>query len=162
MKAAILTVSDSCAEGLRPDLTGPALTKMLSTSDWEIVESCIVPDEISAIRAAICRLSHSADLLMSAGGTGVSPRDVTPEAVAPLLEKQIPGLAELMRLRGLEETEFSVLSRSLAGVLNQALVLCLPGSVRGATQSLQAVLKLLPHAIELLRGQTEHTDKGPL
>jgi molybdenum cofactor synthesis domain-containing protein len=96
------------------------------------------------------------DLIVTTGGTGLAPRDVTPEAIRPLLEKEIAGLPELMRLRGLESTDFAALSRSLAGTRGATLILSLPGSPKGATQSLQAVLNILPHAVDILHGKTAH------
>ncbi|MFQ5740572.1 MAG: molybdenum cofactor biosynthesis protein B [Acidobacteriota bacterium] len=156
--AAVITVSDGCARGLRPDLSGSALSKMLASEGFSVVHTCTVPDEIALIREAVCRWSRpDVRLIVTTGGTGIAPRDVTPEAIRPLLEKEMPGLGELMRLRGLEDTAAAAISRSLAGVLNRTLVLCLPGSVKGATQSLAAVAKLIPHILDLLSGATEHS-----
>ncbi len=157
MKAVVVTISDGCASGARPDLSGQALRRLLGRNGWELSRFEVVPDEVKRIADTVVRLSRSeADLIVTSGGTGIAERDVTPEAVRPLLEKEIPGIAELMRLRGLEKTEFAAVSRSLAGVLNGTLVLCLPGSPRGAADSLSAVIKLLPHLVDLLRGNTEH------
>lgn len=155
-KAALITISDGCAAGTREDVSGPSLARLLSENGWEVAGIAIVPDEIEAIRREVKKATGSARLIILTGGTGISLRDVTPEAVRPILDKEIPGFGELMRLRGLEQTEKAALSRSLAGCIGTSLVLCLPGSAKGATQSLAAVLSLLPHAIDLLEGRTGH------
>lgn len=162
MKAAVLTVSDGCYHGARQDLSGQELRRLLQESNWTIVESRLVPDDVETIRQQVHAWLqlNSLDLIVSTGGTGLGPRDVTPEAILPLLEKEVPGMAELMRLRGIEKTPFAALSRSLAGAAGRTLILCLPGSPRGAADSLQAVLTLIPHAVELLKGNTEkHPDE---
>ena len=158
MKAVVLTVSDGCFHGQRPDLSGQALAKQLRDAGWEVAANRIVPDETADIQEQVLACSDSDDinLLVATGGTGLGPRDVTPEAVRPLLTKEASGLAELMRLEGLKKTPFAALSRSLAGARGQTLILCLPGSPKGATESLDAVLKLLPHAVDLLQGRTRH------
>lgn len=156
MKAIVITVSDSCAKGLREDLSGPCLAERLRQDGWEVTNLLQVPDEPSAIEAALRLCGAHSDLMITTGGTGLSSRDVTPEVVRPLLEKELPGFGELMRLRGLEKTPYAVLSRSLAGTLGQSLVLCLPGSPAGAVESLEAVLPQLRHALGILKGSTEH------
>lgn len=158
MKAAIITVSDGCYHGEKEDRSGPALSKVLAENQWEVSATKIVPDEIFSIQTQIIFFSEQSDidLIVTTGGTGISPRDNTPEAIRPLLEKEVDGLAELMRSRGIESTELAALSRSLAGVRNRTLILAVPGSPQGATESLQAVVELLPHAINLIRGQTKH------
>ncbi len=158
MKAAIITVSDGCYHDKREDTSGRKLAEMLTENQWEVLSTHIVPDELSRIQAQVRKLSQDAqiDLIVTTGGTGLAPRDVTPEAIRPLLEKEIAGLPELMRLRGLENTDFAALSRSLAGAREETLILSLPGSPKGAAQSLQAVLKVLPHAVDILHGRTAH------
>lgn len=157
IKAAVITVSDGCAAGLREDISGPSLARLLKENGWEIRGVSVVPDEIEAIQPEVRKLlADSVRLIVLTGGTGVSPRDVTPEAIRPILNKEIPGLGELMRLKGLEQTEKAALSRSLAGSIGASLILCLPGSAKGALQSLAAVLGLLPHALDLLEGKTGH------
>lgn len=157
MKAAVLTISDGCSRGEREDRSGPALIRMLETEGWTPAAAETVPDNVKAIREAVARLGSSgAVLIVTTGGTGLSPTDVTPEAVRPMLDKEIPGLGELMRLRGLDHTPFAALSRSLAGLYGHRIVLCLPGSEQGARQSLEAVLKLLPHALKIASGDSGH------
>ncbi len=158
MKAAVITISDGCYHDKREDTAGRKLAEMLTENQWEVLSTHIVPDELPRIQAQVRQLSQDAqiDLIVTTGGTGLAPRDVTPEAIRPLLEKEIAGLPELMRLRGLENTDFAALSRSLAGTREETLILSLPGSPKGAVQSLQAVLKILPHAVDILHGRTAH------
>lgn len=158
MKAAIITVSDGCYHGEREDASGPALSKVLAENQWEVSASKIVPDEIFSIQTQILFFSEQSgiDLIVTTGGTGISPRDHTPEAIRPLLEKEVDGLGELMRSRGIGSTDLAALSRSLAGVRNRTLILAVPGSPKGATESLRAVIGLLPHAIDLIQGRTRH------
>ena len=157
MKAAVVTISDGCYHGQREDLSGEALSELLTQQGWSVDFRRIVPDEVERIRAQIVELSdQTLNLVVTTGGTGLGPRDVTPEAIRPVLEKEAEGLAELMRLRGLEKTDFAALSRSLAGVRKETLILALPGSPKGATESLEAVIKLLTHAIDLIQGRTKH------
>ena len=158
MKAAVITISDGCYHKKREDTSGQKLSQMLTENQWEVVSTHILPDDLSRIQEQVLELTQDAeiDLIVTTGGTGLAPRDVTPEAIRPLLEKEIAGLSELMRLRGLESTEFAALSRSLAGARGETLILSLPGSPKGATQSLQAVLKILPHAVDILHSRTAH------
>jgi molybdenum cofactor synthesis domain-containing protein len=158
IQVAILTISDSAVAGTREDLSGPALQARCEELNWTVVQRDVVPDEETAISQ---RLKSWADdsvagLILTTGGTGVSPRDVTPEATRAVLDREILGLAELMRAKGLEQTKFSVLSRALAGNRRQALIVNLPGSPKGAVFSLAAVESLIPHILDLLRGKTEH------
>lgn len=157
-KAALLTISDGCFHGHRQDSSGDALRQTLQESGWSVSDAAVVPDEVDQIQHQIATWSAYPEirLIVTTGGTGLAPRDVTPEAVKPLLDKQIPGLGELMRLRGLEKTPFAALSRSVAGTIGSTLLLCLPGSPKGAVESLQAVLKILPHAVDIAGGKTEH------
>lgn len=158
LRTAILTVSDGCYHGERDDLSGRALAEQAESLGWEVAERGLVPDEADQIREAVESWAgrRDLDLLLTTGGTGLGPRDITPEAVSPLLDKTADGLAELMRSEGLKKTPFAALSRSLAGVLKDKVVLCLPGSPKGAVESLQAVQKLLPHAVDLAQGRTQH------
>lgn len=159
MRAAVITISDGCYHKKREDSSGHALAEILSENQWSVAVTRILPDELTMIQDQIRNLTQNSqkiDLIVTTGGTGLGPRDVTPEAIRPLLEKEVRGLAELMRLRGMESTPLAALSRSVAGTRNRTLILSLPGSPTGATQSLQAVLKVLPHAVDLLQGRTTH------
>ena len=159
MRAAIITISDGCFHQQRDDDSGRALDRILKQNQWEIVSTHLLPDELSPIQDIIRDLTQDSQdigLIVTTGGTGLGPRDVTPEAVQPLLDRDVRGLAELMRMEGLKSTPFAALSRSLAGTRNQTLILCLPGSPKGATESLEAVVDLLPHAVDLVQGRTAH------
>ena len=155
-RAAVLTISDSCARGERNDLSGPAVSRALQEHHFAIVETRIVADEHAAIQKAIVELTRKARLVVTTGGTGISTRDVTPEATRAVCGRMLDGIAERMRREGEKKTPFAVLSRGLCGVCGTSLVLNLPGSPAGAVESLQAVVDVLPHAIQILAGKTEH------
>lgn len=155
-RAAVLTVSDSCARGERNDLSGPAVIQALEDHHFSVIESRIVADDYTAIQKAIVELARRARLVVTTGGTGISARDVTPEATRSVCGRMLDGVSERMRREGEKRTPFAVLSRGLCGVCGTTLVLNLPGSPAGATESLRAVADVLPHAIQLLAGKTEH------
>ena len=158
IRIAILTISDSAAAGTREDRSGPALAERATQFGWQIAQLKLVRDEMSEIAEAMTRLADSGiiDVILSTGGTGMAPRDVTPEAVRTVAEREIPGFGEVMRAKGRESTPMAALSRSGAYSRGPVLILTLPGSPRGAVQSLEAVADLIPHAVNLLHGQTEH------
>jgi molybdopterin adenylyltransferase len=158
VSVAILTISDSAVAGTREDTSGPALAERCRELRWEIVAIALVADEEVAIETRLKEWADegSATLILTTGGTGVAPRDVTPEATRRVLDREIPGLAELMRQKGLEQTKFSVMSRALAGTRKRSLIVNLPGSPRGALFSLLAIESVVPHAVELLQGSTCH------
>ena len=156
--AAILTVSDSCHKGLRQDASGPRLRVVLAEAGFEIKTSRIVPDDVERIASALRELSGEARFIVTTGGTGIASRDVTPEATRSVCERVIDGIAELMRREGVKHTPFAALSRGVCATLGTSLVLNLPGSPKGAEQSLRTVLPLVPHALDLLAGKTEHSD----
>ena len=159
IRAAVLTVSDRCSRGLATDTSGPALAEMLRTRlGAEVVESRCLPDEEEQLAA--CFVSWSSpdrgiDLILSTGGTGLAPRDVTPEAARSVFEREHPGLMELARLRCLVKTPRTFLSRGVAGTIGKTLILTLPGSLKGSTENLEALLDILPHAVETLRGEVQ-------
>ncbi len=155
-RAAVLTVSDSCARGERTDASGPAVARTLQEHHFAIIETRIVADDHGSIQKAIVELSRKARLIVTTGGTGISARDVTPEATRSVCGRMLDGVAERMRREGEKKTMFAVLSRGLCGVCGTSVVLNLPGSPAGAVESLQAVIDVLPHAIQILAGRTEH------
>jgi molybdopterin adenylyltransferase len=160
IRVAVVTVSDSAVAGARQDLSGPAVRDRAQSFGWTVSETQLVPDESPQIADLLRRLADSGDvsLILTTGGTGVALRDVTPEAMRGVIEREIPGIAELMRSEGLKFTPMAALSRGLAGVRGRTLIVNLPGSPGGAVQSLDAIAKLVPHVLELLAGRTEHTD----
>ena len=155
LRAAVLTVSDRSARGEREDRSGPALRKELRALGWELTALEVVPDEKGRIVEALLRLSDSADVVLTTGGTGLSARDVTPEATREVVEKELPGVSEAMRSAGLKHTVRACLSRGVCGSRGECLILNLPGSPRGATESLRAVAGAIPHAVEILKGGTD-------
>jgi molybdopterin adenylyltransferase len=156
-RAHVITVSDGVAAGTREDVSGPALQSLLRNAGFDVSGPVVVPDRQDGISEAIvAAVAGGADLVVTTGGTGLGPRDVTPQATAALLDYEVPGLGELMRRAGTSSTPMAALSRSLAGVRGHSLVVNVPGSVRGATESLEAILPAVPHAIQLLHGHTKH------
>lgn len=154
--AAVVTVSDSCARGLREDASGPAVAELLERSGFRVVAKQVVQDDSMQIQNALVHLALEARLIVTTGGTGIAERDVTPEATAAICDRLIDGVAERMRIEGSKKTAYAALSRGVCGMRGKALILNLPGSPAGAVESLQAVMDLLPHALELLGGNTEH------
>ena len=154
LRARVLTVSDRASRGEMADDSGPAVLRLLRDAGFQVGDVEVVPDDRAEIQAFLRSAAPEADLLVTTGGTGLAPRDVTPQATAELLDYEVPGVAELMRAVGLTKTPMAAVSRSLAGVRGGCLVLNLPGSVKGATESLEAVIPILGHACAQLQGRT--------
>jgi molybdopterin adenylyltransferase len=156
--AAVLTISDSVSAGTRADRSGPAVRERLEQLGWSVSVMETIPDETSEIGVRLATLADGGQVsaIFTTGGTGVAPRDVTPEATRAVIDREIPGLGELMRASGRKATPLAVLSRSVAGTRGRVLIVNLPGSPKGAVESLDAIVELVPHVLELLRGRTEH------
>lgn len=149
----ILTLSDRSARGERADASGPALVELIQAQGWSVVEQSLLPDEESSIRALLSSWADSGkmDIILTTGGTGFAPRDVTPEATRAIIDREAPGLAEAMRAASLKITPHSMLSRIITGIRRRTLIINLPGSPKGAVENLQLVLPVLSHAVQLLR-----------
>jgi len=154
--ATVLTISDSCARGERADLSGPAVAAVLRRRNFSLLGSEIVPDEQPAIEKALVRWAGESRLVVTTGGTGIAKRDVTPEATRQVSTRLLEGVPERMRIEGGKKTPFAALSRGLCGVRGESLILNLPGSPTAAVESLESIIDLLPHALELLSGNTDH------
>ncbi len=156
-RAQVITVSDGAFHGKREDKSGAAVTAILKSSHYDVSGPQVVPDERDRITAAIiAAVDAGARLVVTTGGTGLGPRDVTPQATEGAIDYEVRGIAEEMRRAGAAKTPMAVLSRGLAGVRGSALVINLPGSPKGATESLEAVMQVIGHALALLQGDTEH------
>ena len=154
--AAVVTVSDSCSQGKREDISGPAVAQLLEKLHFNITVREIVSDDSIRIQDLLLRLSGHVRLIVTTGGTGIAPSDVTPEATIAICDRLVEGVAERMRSEGAKKTPLAALSRAVCGVRGATLILNLPGSPNAAVESLQAVADLIPHALELLGGKTEH------
>jgi molybdopterin adenylyltransferase len=154
--AAVLTVSDSCARGERADLSGPAVAQALNDKKFSVIQTEIVLDDQTAIQKTLLQLASKARLVVTTGGTGIAARDVTPEATKAVCDRLLEGVAERMRAEGRKKTIFADLSRAVCGVHGKSIILNLPGSPRGAVESLEAVIDVFPHALQLLSGNTKH------
>jgi len=153
-RAGIITVSDKGSQGKREDISGPAIAEMLAGAAISIEKTLIIPDEVDQIAQSIIQFSDidKLDLILTTGGTGVSPRDLTPDATLKVLDKEIPGMAEAMRSSSMKKTPHAMISRAVAGIRGQSLIINLPGSPKGATENLAVVLPALKHTIEKIQG----------
>lgn len=149
----ILTLSDRSAQGERADSSGPALARLIEAESWLVVKESLLPDDESAIRKILVEWVDSGDLdvILTTGGTGFAPRDVTPEATRAVIDREAPGLAEAMRAASLKITPHAILSRVVTGIRKKTLIVNLPGSPKGAVENLQVIVLVLPHAVQLLR-----------
>ncbi len=156
--AHVVTISDGAFHGKREDNSGPALVSLLSRAGFEVGGPEVVPDEAERIHeAVVTAVTRGVDLVVSTGGTGLGPRDVTPQAMATILDYEVPGIGEAMRRAGESSTPMAALSRSIAGVRERTLIISVPGSPKGASESLEAVMPIVGHAIQLLHGDTAHS-----
>ena len=160
MNVAVITISDSAFAGARPDKSGPAVRQRLEQLGWTVLVSEVIPDEVEQIAARLIELADAGfvSAIFTTGGTGIATRDVTPEATRAVLDCEIPGVGEVMRAKGRESTPLAALSRSLGGTRGSVFIVNLPGSPRGAVESLDAIVELVPHIVDLLGGRTEHSD----
>ena len=158
IEAAVLTISDSAYAGTRADLSGPAVRERLEQLGWRVSLMEVLPDESAQIGARLAALADAGHVaaIFTTGGTGVALRDVTPEATREVLEREIPGMPEIMRAAGRRATPLAALSRGIAGTRGKVLIINLPGSPKGAVESLDAIVELVPHVLDLLSGKTEH------
>jgi molybdopterin adenylyltransferase len=154
LRIGVVTISDRSYRGEREDSSGPALIEVIKSQGWEPVQTAVIPDELSMIRDLLASWADSLrfDIILTTGGTGFSRRDVTPEGTRSIIDRDAPGLAEAMRAASLQKNPHAMLSRAVAGMRGATLIINLPGSPKGAIENLQAVLPVLPHAVQLLQG----------
>jgi molybdopterin adenylyltransferase len=152
LRFGILTSSDRSSRGERPDLSGPALAELVTASGWTVTHTAIVPDDLDVLRETLSTWADGGemDIILTTGGTGFTPRDVTPEATSVIIDRAAPGLAEAMRLESLKVTAHAMLSRAVAGIRGRVLIVNLPGSPAAAVENLKVILPVLAHAVELL------------
>jgi len=157
LRFGILTISDRSARGERPDLSGPALVELVTAQEWIVIRTAILADDLKALQETLIAWADEGqlDVILTTGGTGFAPRDVTPEATRAVIERVAPGLAEAMRAESLKVTSHAMLSRAVTGIRGKTLIINLPGSPKAAVENLQVVLPILAHAVELLREEPD-------
>jgi molybdenum cofactor synthesis domain-containing protein len=157
LRVGVLTVSDRSARGERPDESGPALVELVKAQGWQVPRQAVLPDDANLLGATLAEWADSreVDIVLTTGGTGFAPRDVTPEATRSVIQREAPGLAEAMRIASAAKSKHAILSRAIAGLRGKVLIINLPGSPRAAVENLQAVLPVLEHAVHLLRDDPE-------
>jgi len=156
IKIGIITVSDRSSRGEREDLSGPEIKKWCDKMGYSVAEELIIPDELEIIKNSLIELSDKAfDLVLTTGGTGFAPRDMTPEATRAVIEKEAPGFAEVMRMRSLQITPHAMLSRAVSGIRKKTLIINLPGSPKGARENLEFIESAIPHGLKLLRNEVK-------
>lgn len=160
IRVAILTLSDKGSRGEREDRSGPAIREILKGIDSDILYYDILPDDKELIKEKLIEYSEKVDLILTTGGTGLSPRDVTPEATKEIIEREIPGIPEIMRIEGMKKTRRAMLSRSVAGVRGRTLIINLPGSPVAVKENLEVIIDAIPHAIEKIKGDTSECARG--
>jgi molybdenum cofactor synthesis domain-containing protein len=152
---AVLTISDKGAKGEREDLSGPIIQEILNTIDAEVKHSAILPDEKNLIKDSLIKYSNTVDLILTTGGTGLSPRDNTPDATLEVIDRPVPGFSEAMRAGGLKKTSRAMLSRGVAGIKGKTLIVNLPGSPKAVRDNLAVIIDVIPHAIEKIKGDSK-------
>lgn len=160
IKVAIFTLSDKGSRGEREDRSGPAIIETLKAIDADVRYYEIIPDEKELIKEKLIDYSNKVDLILTTGGTGLSPRDVTPEATREVIDKEIPGIPEIMRIEGMKKTPRAMLSRAIAGVRGNTLIVNLPGSPAAVKENLQVIIDTIPHAIEKIKGDPTECGRG--
>lgn len=155
IKAVVITLSDKGSKGLMVDESGPLAMEILATVGACVIHHEIIPDELEILKERLIRYSASADLIITNGSTGLSPRDIAPEATAAVIERQVPGIAEAMRVRGMKSTNRAMLSRGLAGTRGKCLIINLPGSPKAVREAFEAIIEVIPHAVSKIKGSEE-------
>jgi len=153
LRFAVLTVSDRSSQGERPDVSGPALVELIKAQGWDITRQEVLPDDLKILRESMAAWAdrNDADIILTTGGTGFSPRDITPEATRSVIDREAPGLAEAMRAAGAAKSKHAMLSRAIAGLRGKVLIVNLPGSPKAAVENLETIMPALEHAVQLLR-----------